>query len=114
MSDKEPSSTLASKNNTCWSIPRPAALPLIHPKKILGECEERLGGIIKPELLKSQIEVATGVYKSISGGREELTRLRGTVAEVANKYGLAPIAASTHPFPNGRSRTTQTRNAIIS
>jgi carboxylate-amine ligase len=81
-------------------------LPLIHPKKILGECEERLGGLIKPELLKSQIEVATGVCKSISGGREELTRLRGTVAEVANKYGLAAIAASTHPFPNGRARTT--------
>ncbi len=30
--------------------------------------------------------------------REDLALLRRTIIEVANEYGLAPIAASTHPF----------------
>ena len=68
------------------------------PEELWAECEERLGDLIKPEFLKSQIEVATGVCQTIDDGREDLSRLRKTVADVASKHGLAPIAASTHPF----------------
>ncbi len=68
------------------------------PAAMLDECENRVGELVKPEFLKSQIEVATRVCGSIAEARTNLSRLRRTVAEVATEYGLAPIAASTHPF----------------
>jgi len=98
MSNKEPSFTLGIEEEYLLVDPETRGLAVDPPEEILGECEERLGDLIKPEFLKSQIEVATGVCKSISDGREELTHLRRTVAEVAGKHGLHPIAASTHPF----------------
>jgi glutamate---cysteine ligase / carboxylate-amine ligase len=98
MSGKEPSFTIGIEEEYLLVDPETRDLAADPPEELLGECEKRLGDLIKPEFLKSQIEVATGVCKTIADGREELSRLRGTVAEIANKHGLSPIAASTHPF----------------
>jgi len=68
------------------------------PDALLAECEKQLKELVKPEFLKSQIEVATGVCASIAQARRDLVKLRRTVADIADKYGFAPIAASTHPF----------------
>src|ERR1700755_3174513 len=68
------------------------------PSTLLQVCTERSGGHINPEFLRSQLEVSTRVCHSIAEGRDELTRLRAIIVEVAGGYGLAPIAASTHPF----------------
>jgi glutamate---cysteine ligase / carboxylate-amine ligase len=68
------------------------------PAKLLQTCTERGGGHINPEFLRSQLEVSTRVCHSIAEARAELVRLRGIIVEVARGYGLAPIAASTHPF----------------
>jgi carboxylate-amine ligase len=54
--------------------------------------------LIRPEFLKSQVEIGTPVCHSIGEARTHLRKLRRTVAEVAATHGLAPIAASTHPF----------------
>ena len=56
------------------------------------------GGLVEPELLRSQIEVDTRVCETVGEAREDLARLRRLVQEAAGNYGLAPIAASTHPF----------------
>jgi len=53
---------------------------------------------IKPEFLRSQIEVGSKICRSIGEARDELIRLRRTVSEVAEAHGLAIAAASTHPF----------------
>jgi len=42
--------------------------------------------------------VDTRVCRTIPEAREDLARLRRLVAKVADHHGLAPIAASTHPF----------------
>src|ERR1700761_3921218 len=68
------------------------------PAKLLQTCTERGGGHINPEFLRSQLEVSTRVCHSIAEARAELARLRSIIVEVARGYGLAPIAASTHPF----------------
>ncbi len=68
------------------------------PLPLLKECTERGGGQINPEFLRSQLEVSTPVCHSVSQLRTELVRLRGVIVEVARQYGIAPIAASTHPF----------------
>ena len=68
------------------------------PPALLTKCEEALRGQVSPEFLRSQIEVGTRVCHSVQEARAELAHLRGTVAAIADEFGLAPIAASTHPF----------------
>jgi len=76
------------------------------PPELLKECTERGGGQISPEFLRSQIEVGTRVCRSMGEARADLARLRGIIVDVARQHGLAPIAASTHPF----ARTTQQKH----
>jgi carboxylate-amine ligase len=76
------------------------------PPELLKECTERGGGQISPEFLRSQIEVGTRVCRTMSEARADLARLRGIIVDVARRHGVAPIAASTHPF----ARTTQQKH----
>lgn len=68
------------------------------PDDVMLECEQRLAGQVSPEFLRSQIEVGTKVSNTLHEARDDLAMLRRTIADVAGKHGLAPIAASTHPF----------------
>ncbi len=68
------------------------------PDTMMAECEEMLSSQVTPEFLRAQIEVGTRVCKTAKEARRDLRRLRSSIAEVADKYGYAPIAASTHPF----------------
>jgi carboxylate-amine ligase len=68
------------------------------PSGLLKECTERGAGQIAPEFLRSQIEVGTCVCRTLAEARADLARLRALIVEVSGRYGLAPIAASTHPF----------------
>ncbi len=68
------------------------------PDAVMAECERRLEGRVSPEFLQAQIEVGTSKCDTIKHAAEEIRHLRKTVAEVAAEHGLAPIAASTHPF----------------
>ncbi len=98
ITDKEPSFTIGIEEEYLLVDPETRDLAIDPPEGVFTECEERLGELVKPEFLKSQIEVATGICGTIADGRRELCHLRGTVAEIARRHGLAPIAASTHPF----------------
>lgn len=68
------------------------------PQSLLAGCEQRLAELVRPEFLTSQIEIGTPVCRTVGEAGRQLQTLRGQVAEVADQYGLAPIAASTHPF----------------
>ena len=68
------------------------------PEELFAECEKKIPGLVKPEFLKSQIEVNTKICKTVTQARKNLALLRHTVADIVGNYGLAPIAASTHPF----------------
>ena len=74
------------------------ALIVDPPESLMKECEERCGPQVTAELLRSQVEIGTKVCSTVQDARDELLRLRGAIKEVANSHGLAPIAASTHPF----------------
>ena len=68
------------------------------PTALLRECTERGGTQISPEFLRSQLEVSTRVCRTIAEVRADLAWLRSIIVDVGRKHGLAPIAASTHPF----------------
>lgn len=75
-------------------------LAIAPPEELFAKCEARVPGLVKPEFLRSQIESNTRVCTNFQQAREQIHELRTTVSEVAREYGLAPIAASTHPFSN--------------
>ena len=68
------------------------------PEGLMQACTAALENQVSPEFLQCQIEVGTRVCKSVGEIRDDLWHLRQTIARVANDFGLAPIAASTHPF----------------
>jgi carboxylate-amine ligase len=98
MSNKEPPFTVGVEEEYLLVERDTGEVCIDPPAELLRECTERGGGQISPEFLRSQIEVATRVCRSMSEVRSDLARLRGIVAEVARRYWLAPKAASTHPF----------------
>src|SRR5215467_9335362 len=77
------------------------------PRQLLDDCKGVLGEHVSAEFQRSQIEVATPICTSMSEARAQLFRLRNVLATAASRYGLAPIAASTHPFTSwGTQRHT--------
>jgi carboxylate-amine ligase len=80
------------------------------PPGLMADCEKALGGQVSPEFLRCQIEVESSVCGSIAEARAEMARMRRTIAACAAAYGMAPIAASTHPFAD-RSRQRSTDKA---
>ena len=67
------------------------------PPSMLQDAQEALGGQVSQEFFQSQIEVGTHVCANVQEAQEELIRLRRTVYDVVEPYGLAIIAASSHP-----------------
>ncbi len=68
------------------------------PTAFFEACEARVEERVRPEFMKSQIEVGTRVCRTAAEARADLARLRRDIADVAAHFGLAPVAASTHPF----------------
>ncbi|MCB2099459.1 MAG: YbdK family carboxylate-amine ligase, partial [Rhodobacterales bacterium] len=98
MTSKEPPFTIGIEEEYLLVNPETRDLADDPPASILRDCEARIEGRVRPEFLKSQIEVGTGVCATIADARADLSELRRTVIEVAEDHGLAVIAASTHPF----------------
>ncbi len=69
-----------------------------HVTEILDEGKMILGEQIKPEMIQAQIEVGTGICQNIQEARADITRLRSIISYLAQKKGLAIVAASTHPI----------------
>lgn len=70
----------------------------IAPDALMADCAKELEDQVSPEFLQCQIEVGTKVCGTIQDARLDLKRLRACIHRVANNYGMAPIAASCHPF----------------
>jgi glutamate---cysteine ligase / carboxylate-amine ligase len=64
------------------------------------EVEEELGARdeVKAELLRSTLEVATHVHRTVPEALEEARDLRGRVVRAAAEGGTFVVAAGTHPF----------------
>jgi carboxylate-amine ligase len=84
----------------------PASCDLVAapPKGFMACCQDLLGDRVTYELLQAQVEVGTPVCPDIAAARRELAHLRTTLTAIAGEFGMALIAASTHPFANWRSQ----------
>ncbi len=98
MTKKEPPFTIGMEEEYLLVDRKTRDLAVDVPEALMIECQRRLKSQVSPEFLQSQIEVGTRVCATVKEARQDLARMRQCVAEVAGEHGLAPIAASTHPF----------------
>jgi len=68
------------------------------PPELMVEAQSLLQNQVNTEFLQSQIEIGTRVCSNVAEARTDLIRLRSVIAAAADRHGLAPIAASSHPF----------------
>jgi carboxylate-amine ligase len=68
------------------------------PHELFAALHDRTDGRAFPEFLRSQVELATPICRTVAEAREALVGLRRILVEECARYGLAPIAAGTHPF----------------
>ncbi|PIE06939.1 MAG: carboxylate-amine ligase [Rhodobacterales bacterium] len=77
---------------------------VVAPEGLMDACKAELDEQVSPEFLQCQIEIGTHVCRNITEARADLKKLRRTVATQAEAFGLAPIAASCHPFSAWRDQ----------
>ncbi len=85
------------------------------PRRLISALKTAHGKSFSEEFMRSQIEIATPVCTSADEARASLVDLRQSIARLARRHGLAPIAAATHPFTlwrHQRHRDSQRYNAI--
>lgn len=68
------------------------------PRMFLKAARKRLGPSITPELLQSQVEVASPILSDCAQARTVLAGLRRGLSDVAQAMGLRLMAAGTHPL----------------
>lgn len=98
MALKEPSLTVGIEEEYYLVDRASRDLAADPPASMMEALRALVGGRATHEFLRAQVEVETGVCHTVAEAGADLSRLRAAVAEVAAGHGLAPIAASTHPF----------------
>jgi carboxylate-amine ligase len=97
MSRKEPSFTVGIEEEYLLVKSDTLDLASDPPASFMEDCQKMSSDQVTPELLRSQVEVGTRVCSSIGEARNDLGRLRRMVIDVADRHGMSPVAASTHP-----------------
>jgi carboxylate-amine ligase len=104
MATPEPSLTLGIEEEYLLVDKETRDLAIDPPAELMEACRKALGEHVSPEFLRCQIEIGTPVCTTLGEARAELARMRSAIAREAERYGLAPIAASTHPFADWHSQ----------
>ena len=65
---------------------------------LIAAVPAEIEGQVKPELFKAVLEIATKPHDDVPSAGRELVKLRETVIDVTEGFGMAIGAAATHPF----------------
>ncbi|MDE0233558.1 MAG: carboxylate-amine ligase [bacterium] len=94
---KEPAWTMGIEEEYLLVESDTGELISTQPPGLMDRVTELRYGQVSHELFDSQIEIGTGICQDVKQLRADVGLLRLAVSEAAQEYGLAPIAASTHP-----------------
>jgi carboxylate-amine ligase len=75
-----------------------------HIAQILEDGKLLLAENVKPEMHQSVVEMGTDVCKDINEAREQVTKLRRNLVNLAKKKNLRIAAAGTHPFSHWKDQ----------
>ena len=98
MSMHEPPLTLGMEEEYLLVNRETGAVETDPPAQFFEDLQERTSRHAFREYMRSQVEVTTPVCRTVGEARIQLGDLRRAVVEEGARYGLAPIAASSHPF----------------
>ena len=73
------------------------SLPERLPDGFVAACRRSLGEWISRELLQPQIEISSPVFHDEAGARERMAAFRRQLCDVADRFGLRPVASGTYP-----------------
>jgi glutamate---cysteine ligase / carboxylate-amine ligase len=68
--------------------------------EVLASGREILQDQIKQEMFQAMVEVGTNICRDVNEAKDEVIRLRRTVAGIVEGLGCKLVAAGTHPFAN--------------
>jgi carboxylate-amine ligase len=69
-----------------------------------GQTNAILRERVRPEMHQSVVETGTGICRDIRQARDEITELRGSLNDLAQRNGLRIVAAGTHPFSDWKKQ----------
>ncbi|MDO8548659.1 MAG: carboxylate-amine ligase [Ignavibacteria bacterium] len=75
-----------------------------HIQQILEDGKMLLAENVKPEMHQSVVEMGTDICKDITETREQVTKLRRNLANLAKSKGLRIAASGTHPFSHWKDQ----------
>src|SRR5438552_13029811 len=84
-----------------------------HIATMLEEGGRVLGERVKPEMHQSVVEVGTNICRNVQEAREDVIKLRATVASLAKRNNLAIVAAGTHPFSDWKKQDITPRDRYL-
>jgi len=74
---------------------------------LLAEIPAGWGSCFKPELFQSNLEVNTGICRTVAEVEQDLTEKLLLLHNLCGRHGVALVSAGTHPFsPSGEQRVT--------
>ena len=68
------------------------------PDELVNICQKKFPEQIVREFLSGQVELVSSPANSLVKLNQELYKLRSFLIEQTARFGLAPMASSTHPF----------------
>src|SRR5437879_12204001 len=69
-----------------------------HIDTLMEAATPRLGELVKPEFMQSEVEVGTEICANVAEARREVVRLRSTLAELLDNAGPRLASARTNPI----------------
>jgi len=78
-------------------------------ESILADVDGATPGMVKPELMRAVLEIATDPCPDLARAEEELRALRRRVRESAERHGMSLAAAGTHPTGRGEEQLITAR-----
>ena len=86
-----------------------------HSETLLAAATPSLREQVRPEMMQSVIEAGTKICADISEMRDEVVRLRGSLAALLRPHGLRLASAGTHPFSHWQDQqvTEQERYKVL-
>jgi glutamate---cysteine ligase / carboxylate-amine ligase len=75
-----------------------------HVEQMLASGSDEFIEHVKREMIQSMVETVTPICEDVEQARQEITRLRAGVAELAAQNGLVIVASGAHPFSQWQSQ----------
>ncbi len=83
-----------------------------HIDELLEAATPLMGEAVKAEFLQSSVEIGTKICADTREARDEVYRMRGTLADLLSRHDLRLASAGTHPFSHWQDQRITVGRAL--